>query len=71
VRFNYPPATWPAAIAAMTISFGVGQILGPFATGAIIDMMGSLSYALNAGAAMLALGAVLSAFQGRLVQRGN
>jgi hypothetical protein len=30
--------------------------------------MGSLSYALNAGAAMLALGAILSAFQGRLVQ---
>jgi predicted MFS family arabinose efflux permease len=68
VRFNYPPATWPTAIAAMTISFGVGQMLGPFATGAIVDLMGSLSYALNAGAAMLALGAVLSAFQGRLVQ---
>jgi Uncharacterised MFS-type transporter YbfB len=71
VRFNYPPATWPTAIAAMTISFGVGQTLGPFATGAIVDLMGSLSYALNAGAAMLALGAILSAFQGRLVRRGN
>ena len=68
VRFNYPPATWPTAIAAMTIAFGVGQMLGPFASGAIVDMMGSLSYALNAGAAMLALGAILSAFQGRLVQ---
>ena len=71
VRFNYPPATWPSAIAAMTIAFGVGQILGPFATGAIIDLMGSLSYALSSGAAMLALGAVLAAFQGRLVQRDN
>jgi predicted MFS family arabinose efflux permease len=71
VRFNYPPATWPTAIAAMTIAFGVGQILGPFATGAIIDLLGNLSYALNAGAAMLALGAILSAFQGRLVQKGN
>ena len=66
VRFNYPPATWPTAIAAMTIAFGVGQTLGPFATGAIIDVMGSLSYALNAGAAMLAVGAILSAFQGKL-----
>jgi predicted MFS family arabinose efflux permease len=66
VRFNYPPATWPTAIAAMTIAFGVGQTLGPFATGAIIDVMGSLSYALNAGAAMLAMGAILAAFQGRL-----
>jgi predicted MFS family arabinose efflux permease len=68
VRFNYPPAAWPTAIAAMTIAFGVGQTLGPFATGAIIDAMGSLSSALNAGAAMLALGAVLAAFQGRLAQ---
>jgi predicted MFS family arabinose efflux permease len=50
----------------MTIAFGVGQTLGPFATGAIIDLMGSLSYALNAGAAMLAIGAILAAFQGRL-----
>jgi predicted MFS family arabinose efflux permease len=68
VRFNYPPAAWPTAIAAMTIAFGIGQTLGPFATGAIIDAMGSLSSALNAGAAMLALGAVLAAFQGRLAQ---
>jgi predicted MFS family arabinose efflux permease len=66
VRFNYPPAAWPTAIAAMTIAFGIGQTLGPFATGAIIDAMGSLSSALNAGAAMLAVGAVLAAFQGRL-----
>ena len=66
VRFNYSPAAWPTAIAAMTIAFGVGQILGPIATGAITDAMGSLSYALNVGAAMLAAGAVLAAFQHRL-----
>src|ERR1700676_4397627 len=66
VRFNYPPATWPTAIAAMTIAFGIGQTLGPLFTGAITDALGSLSYALNAGAAMLALGAVASAFQGKL-----
>ena len=29
VRFNYPPAAWPKAIAAMTIAFGIGQTLGP------------------------------------------
>ena len=29
VRFNYPPQAWPTAIAAMTISFGIGQTLGP------------------------------------------
>jgi predicted MFS family arabinose efflux permease len=66
VRFNYPPTAWPAAIAAMTISFGVGQILGPTVTGAITDATGSLSSALSASAAMLAVGAVLAAFQGRL-----
>jgi predicted MFS family arabinose efflux permease len=50
----------------MTIAFGIGQTLGPIATGAITDALGSLSYALNAGAAMLALGAVASVFQKKL-----
>ena len=63
VRFNYPPQAWPTAIAAMTISFGIGQTLGPIVVGAITDAVGSLSFALNISAAMLALGAVLSAFQ--------
>ena len=66
VRFNYPPSAWPTGIAAMTISFGIGQTLGPIAVGAITDAMGNLSYALNVSAAMLATGAVLSAFQKRL-----
>ena len=69
VRFNYSPAAWPTAIGAMTIAFGVGQTLGPTATGAITDALGSLSYALNAGAAMLALGAIATAFQPRLARR--
>jgi predicted MFS family arabinose efflux permease len=68
VRFNYPLEAWPTAIAAMTITFGVGQILGPIVTGAITDAMGSLSYALNGSALMLAVGAALAAFQRRLVQ---
>ena len=70
VRFNYPPAAWPIAIAAMTIAFGVGQTLGPIATGAITDALGSLSYALNAGAAMLALAALAAAFQRKLALGG-
>jgi predicted MFS family arabinose efflux permease len=63
VRFNYPVAAWPSAIAAMTIVFGVGQSIGPIATGALTDAMGSLSYALNISAAALALGAICAAFQ--------
>jgi predicted MFS family arabinose efflux permease len=66
VRFNYPPSAWPAGIAAMTISFGIGQTVGPIVVGAITDAMGSLSFALNVSAAMLALGALLSAFQSKL-----
>jgi predicted MFS family arabinose efflux permease len=69
VRFNYPPAGWPAGIAAMTIAFGIGQTLGPIAVGAVTDALGSLSYALNVSAAMLAVGAIAAAFQGRLLQK--
>jgi predicted MFS family arabinose efflux permease len=63
VRFNYPPSAWPKGIAAMTIAFGIGQTLGPIAVGAVTDAMGSLSYALNVSAAMLAVGAIAAAFQ--------
>ena len=71
VRFNYPPAAWPTGIAAMTIAFGIGQTLGPLAVGAVTDAFGSLSYALDVSAAMLALGAIAAAFQRRLVQKTN
>ena len=68
VRFNSPPDAWPKGIAAMTISFGIGQTLGPTVVGAITDHFGSLSYALNASAALLALGAIASAFQRRVAR---
>jgi predicted MFS family arabinose efflux permease len=68
VRFNYPTPEWPTGIAAMTIAFGLGQTLGPIAVGAITDALGSLSYALNVSAAMLALGAIAAAFQRRLAR---
>jgi predicted MFS family arabinose efflux permease len=68
VRFNYPPSAWPKGIAAMTIAFGIGQMLGPTAVGAVTDAFGSLSYALNVSAALLAAGAIAAAFQRRLVQ---
>jgi predicted MFS family arabinose efflux permease len=66
VRFNSAPEAWPKGIAAMTIAFGIGQTLGPTVVGAITDAFGSLSYALNASALLLALGAIAAAFQGRL-----
>jgi len=66
VRFNYPPAAWPTAIAAMTITFGIGQTLGPIVVGAISDALGSVSYALNVSAALLVLSAVAAALQRKL-----
>ena len=63
VRFNSPHEEWPTAIAAMTISFGIGQTLGPIVVGAITDALGSLSYALNVSAGLLALGAVAALCQ--------
>ena len=66
VRFNYPPDSWPKGIAAMTIAFGIGQTLGPIVVGAVTDAFGSLSYALNVSAAMLAVGAIAAAFQKKL-----
>ena len=66
VRFNYPPSAWPKGIAAMTIAFGIGQTLGPIAVGAVTDALGSLSYALNVSAALLAIAAAAAAFQKKL-----
>jgi len=63
VRLNYPRDAWPKAIAMMTIAFGVGQIVGPTATGAITDALGSLSYALNISAGVLVLGVIACLFQ--------
>ena len=63
VRFNYPPSEWPAGIAAMTIAFGIGQTLGPIVVGAITDALGSLNYALNVSAGLLALGAAAALCQ--------
>ncbi len=62
-RLNYPPAAWPKAIGIFTIMFSLGQALGPFATGAITDATGSLTYALYLSAAAMILGCVLCALQ--------
>ena len=58
IRVNYSREAWSRAIAMMTVAFGMGQMVGPIAIGIITDKMGSLSYALNVSAAILALGAV-------------
>ena len=62
-RVNYPREAWPKGIALMTIAFGLGQIVGPFVTGAITDATGSLDAALEVSAATLVLGAICCALQ--------
>jgi predicted MFS family arabinose efflux permease len=69
VRFNSAPDAWPRGIAVMTIAFGIGQMLGPTVVGAITDAFGSLSYALNASALLLLVGAIAAAFQRRVGTR--
>lgn len=63
VRHNLPPAAWPAGIAAFTIVFAAGQIVGPSLVGWVADGPGGLARGFVASAAALALGAVLAARQ--------
>jgi predicted MFS family arabinose efflux permease len=63
VRHNLPPAAWPAGIAAYTIVFAAGQIVGPTFTGWIADGAGGLARGLVVSALLLAAGALLAALQ--------
>ena len=59
VRHNAEPAAWPAGIAAFTIVFAGGQIVGPSLVGLIADGPGGLARALAVSAALLALASLL------------
>jgi predicted MFS family arabinose efflux permease len=63
VRHNAPPAAWPAGIAAFTIVFAAGQIIGPSLVGFVADGPGGLVRGLGLSAAALALGSVLALMQ--------
>ena len=70
VRHNLAPADWPAGIAAFTIVFAAGQIVGPSAIGLIADHFGGLRAGFACSAAVLALGAVV-AWQQRPLATGR
>ena len=59
VRHNLAPADWPAGIAAFTIVFAAGQIVGPSAVGLIADHFGGLRAGFACSAAVLALAAIV------------
>jgi predicted MFS family arabinose efflux permease len=60
VRHNLAPAEWPAGIAAFTIVFAAGQIVGPSAVGFIADHFGGLRAGFACSAAVLALAAAVA-----------
>ena len=63
VRHNLPSAAWPAGIAAFTIVFAAGQIVGPSAVGWVADGPGGLVRGFAASAVALALGSALAWMQ--------
>ena len=63
VRHNLPTSQWPAGIAAFTIVFASGQIVGPSLVGWVADGPGGLLRGLAGSAAVLAVGALLAARQ--------
>ena len=61
VRHNLPVTAWPAGIAAFTVVFAVGQIVGPSLVGWLADSSGGgLRQGFAASAGFLALGALLA-----------
>jgi predicted MFS family arabinose efflux permease len=68
VRHNTPPAAWPSGIAAFTIVFAFGQIVGPSMVGWVADGPGGLARGFALSAAALALGSALAAFQRPVVR---
>jgi predicted MFS family arabinose efflux permease len=63
VRHNAEPAAWASGIAAFTVVFALGQIIGPSLVGLIADGAGGLTRGLFVSACALALAALLAAFQ--------
>jgi predicted MFS family arabinose efflux permease len=63
VRHNLPPPAWASGIAAFTIVFAAGQIVGPVLTGWVADGPGGLVHGLAGSAVVLGLGAALALLQ--------
>ncbi len=70
VRHNLPAAAWPAGIAAFTIVFACGQVVGPSLIAWVADGEGGLVRGFAWSAGVLALGAVLAMRQRALAAAG-
>ncbi len=69
VRHNLDPASWSRGIAAFTIVFAFGQIVGPGLVGWIADGSGGLVRGFVVSAALLALGSAIGLLQRPLIRR--
>ena len=63
IRHNLAPALWAPAIAAFTVVFAAGQIVGPALVGFVADRFGGLGAGLACSAGVLALGALAASRQ--------
>lgn len=63
VRRNYRPEQWAAAIGMLTIFFGIGQMLGPIATGFVNDLMENLAGGLWTSVLLLFVAMLLAKLQ--------
>ncbi|MFC3075983.1 YbfB/YjiJ family MFS transporter [Shinella pollutisoli] len=63
IRRNVVMESRTTAIGVFTVSFGIGQTLGPFAIGLVIDATGSLATGLAFGCALIVAGSALSLLQ--------
>ncbi|HEY0877590.1 MAG TPA: YbfB/YjiJ family MFS transporter [Zeimonas sp.] len=71
VRHNLPASAWAGGIAAFTIVFAFGQIVGPSVVGWIADAAGGLQRGLGFSALALGVGAVLAFRQRPLRSAGG
>lgn len=71
VRLNFPPAAWSAGIAAFTVVFALGQVIGPLAVGWVADSHGGLVRGFFYSALVLWLGAAFASLQKPLASDRN
>lgn len=69
VKHNLPQAQWISGITVFTITFAVGQVIGPTLTGWISDQFHSLSIGLILSSCILFIGSVVAYYQEPLIQR--
>ena len=68
VRHNLPQTQWVSGITIFTITFAVGQVVGPTLTGWISDHFGGLAIGLLLSGGILLLGAIAAFYQRPLKQ---